>query len=42
MDEVVGGFARLDSKIERVGEYSDAVPLAEVAEDSKKEKMPLE
>jgi DNA recombination protein RmuC len=41
MDEVVGGYARLEGKIDRVGEYSDALPLAEVAEDKEEEKLPL-
>ncbi len=41
MDEVVGGYARLEGKIERVGEYSDALPLSEVAEDDGAEKLPL-
>ena len=41
MDEVVGGFARLETKIERVGEYSDSLPLAEVEEKGEGEKLPL-
>lgn len=42
MDEVLGGYTRLESKIERVGEYSDALPLSEVKEeDEKGEKLPL-
>ena len=42
MDETVAGFGKLEGKIERVGEYSDALPLGEVAEESKEEKLPLE
>jgi DNA recombination protein RmuC len=42
MDEVAGGYTRLEGKIDRVGEYSDALPLAEVAEEKKEEKLPLE
>ncbi|MBU1090046.1 DNA recombination protein RmuC [Patescibacteria group bacterium] len=41
MDEVVGGYARLEGKIDRVGEYSDALPLGEVAEESRAEKLPF-
>ncbi|MCF7846172.1 MAG: DNA recombination protein RmuC [Candidatus Peribacteraceae bacterium] len=44
MDETISGYQKLETKIERVGEYSDAVPLAEVREESKngEEKLPLE
>ncbi|MCF7836510.1 DNA recombination protein RmuC [Candidatus Gracilibacteria bacterium] len=42
MDEVAGGYTRLEGKIDRVGEYSDALPLAEVAEEDKGGKLPLE
>jgi len=42
MDEVLGGYARLESKIERVGEYGDAIPLSEVAEVADEEdQLPL-
>jgi DNA recombination protein RmuC len=43
MDETVSGFQKLEGKIERVGEYSDAVPLSEVAEEENEiERLPLE
>ena len=41
MDEALAGFARLDAKIDRVGEYSDALPLSEV-EEKGEEQLPLE
>ncbi len=42
MDDTVSSYQRLESKIERVGEYSDAVPLAEVAEEEIEVELPLE
>ncbi len=42
MDEVMGGYARLEGKIDRVGEYSDALPLSEVAEEKDDKNMKLE
>lgn len=33
MDETVSGYTKLEMKIERVGEYSEALPLAEIKEE---------
>lgn len=41
MDETISGYQRLEGKIDRVGEYSDALPLSEVKEEEN-EKLNLE
>jgi len=40
MDETISGYQKLEGKIERVGEYSNALPLVEIQENENK-KLPL-